>query len=247
MGKSWLRKIGRATHLWGSGSSALSYLSGNVDWRRQRDMANSVYQRAAEDKRKAGINPLFDGASAAPIAMSGTEGGSNDVLERVVGASFGMMGTALSAIKTFAEADRDRASADDIRNFMFSKSGLASAQAAEAYAGADEKTARLKLIGAQVQEAYQNIETSEAQRVQSLRLVKEIDERISLLEQQTRAATSAADRAKVEAEFYTGVGGDIDRWTNAVGFKARDASQFAAQLIGLLKKHGPTEFKNLMK
>lgn len=100
---SWLRKLGRATHLWGSGSSALSYLSGNVDWRRQRDQANSAYQRAAADKLKAGINPLFDGAAASPIAQSNTAESADSIL-KAIGLPLGLVGSALQSVNSVADS-----------------------------------------------------------------------------------------------------------------------------------------------
>lgn len=242
MGKSWLRGFGRATRLWGDGNSALSYMSGNVDWRRNRDMSNTAYQRAAADKAAAGINPLFDGAAASPSAVSNTESGSGEALGKVLSLSFGMLNTALSAVKTFADADAARSGAE----FNRSHSAYVAEQTVDLITTRPGRLAdiasRVGLTKAQTEVALESlneiaarINDLQASTEQKKKLTQEVDKRIEKLTHEISSAKSKAEVDSIVATFQKGIGGDIQRWTDAVGLKGRDIVQLVS-VFGVLAK-----------
>lgn len=188
-------------------------------------LASTEYTRKMNSMRDAGLNPILaaggwgagsqvpsSAQAQGPAASSHSSGAPMASVQSMAPLQALLLAAQIrdisSASKLKDEQARDLAITRDPRvNEMTQRAGVLTAQIAEVNASTNQKKA----------------------------LVNEINKRIALLEEETRLAKSRADIEKAVADFETGVGGDIKRWSDAVGLKGRDVTHLIGAVVGFGK------------
>lgn len=221
-----------------SASSAWDVLSGERDWRRaqaeaqknrdfQADQASKVHQTEMADLAAAGLNPMM----AAQLGGNPAPSGSVAHASQTAGSAAGLLDKGMGVLSGFANIKE-----------TLSRAALNRANSAKAVAEADDiaktQAGRLNQLAAGYEEILERAKLHGAQSKSAAAVVSEIEQRIKLLTEQTSSAKSQAERDKLAAEFASGVGGDIQRWTDALGIKGRDLTQMVAIGASLSKLFG---------
>lgn len=229
-------------------SSAVDVLSGNRDRRHnareaeknrqfQKDMRSTEVQDRMADLAAAGINPMMAGDHAA-----GTVQGSMAAPSNVAQGAQGLMDRGLGLLSQLTQIRKVESESkvnDASALKMLTESGDIKAtqggRVSQLEEGLNEIKARILSHGADVGLKGSQTRLTEAQIAAQRAIVREIDQRVAKLRHETNSAQSQADKDRVAAQFATGIGGDIQRWSDAIGLKGRDITDMMS-IIGVLGK-----------
>lgn len=188
-------------------------------------LSATEYQRKMNSMREAGLNPIL----AAGGWGAGSQVPSSAQAQGPAASSHGG-GGAMASAATMAPLQAMLLAAQ-IRDIS-SASKLKDEQAKDLEITRDprvnELTAREKQLNAMVDDLRASVQQKKA-------LTDEVNKRIEKLNHEIMSAKSKAEVDKAVAEFQTGVGGDIQRWSDAVGLKGRDVTHLIGAIVGLGK------------
>lgn len=197
-------------------------------------MSDTSMQRAAQDYQKAGINKMFlatKGMGASSPSGPAASSGNIDVGRNIQGG----INSILQSLLLKGQLDIQKAQVNDIN----SAAALKQSQAGDIGATQPGRVAEINERVGLLKEQIKDVKASEAQKQA---LINEINARVAKLNVEIvklgHEANSAASKAAVDKaieEFQVGVGGDIQRWTDAVGLKGRDIAHMVGIMTGLSK------------
>lgn len=207
--------------------SAQEFSSAEAEKARQHSLmlAETEYSRKVQSMRDAGLNPIL---------AAGGWGAGSQVPSSAQAQSHGGGGVQAHSPMAPLQALLLAAQIRDIS----SSSKLKDEQAKDLEITRDprvsELNARVNQIGEQINEIKASTEQKNA-------LTKNLNKEFDILEQKLSSAKSQAEIDSAVAEFQTGAGGVIARWTDAVGIKGRDIMHLAGalQFVSKIIKRDP--------
>lgn len=188
-------------------------------------LSRTEYSRKMDSMRDAGLNPIL----AAGGFGAGSQVPSSAQAQGPAASSHGGGGASASASSIaplqsllLAAQIRDISSAASLKDEQ--RKDLEITRDPRV----NEMEGRTKLLGEQINEVKASV-------VQKNALTNEINKRIDKLNHEITSAKSKAEIDAAIAEFQTGLGGDISRWTDAVGLKGRDVTHLVGAVVGFGK------------
>lgn len=203
----------------------------------QEYMARNQTSMQMEGMRAAGLNPILAaqfGGATPPPGPAATSHAPSVPQAHGVGSSSPSAGSPISALRDILGVVK---LGSEIRNLdSATQSNLSDSGYTDSRKLTEDSTREGQVN--RIQAEIKDIEASEAQK---RRLVDLVNEQIKEAEFKVRSAKSQAEVDEVVSDFKTGVGGSIERWSDAVGLKGRDVTQLVGAIVGLSKffKHVP--------
>lgn len=191
-------------------------------------LAQTEYQRKVDSMRDAGLNPVLAAGgwgSGSQVPTSAQAQGA--AAHSSPGSSPSASSSPMAPLQALLLAAQVR----DISSAAKLKEEQARDLALTRDPRVDEMKSRVDLVGAQIRDLNASAEQKQA-------MTKNINEELKILEQKLRSATAEAEIDEAVADFETGIGGMIGRWTDAAGFKGRDLANLAGAIIGIGKFAG---------
>lgn len=232
--------------------SAWDVLSGDRDRKFSADEAQKArdyqiwfeqnkHKLNAEGLESAGINPMLAGQIGSGSAASNVVAHASDNS----GAARDLLGKGISLLTQLAQV-RQMNSQSKLNEASAVKSlteagdigKTQQGRVDQLVAGLQEIRSRVLLHGKQADTEGARKANVEADTASKMAVTREIDQRIQKLRHETSSAKSQAERDAKAAEFAQSLGGDIQRWSDAIGLKGHDLTQMLTFSGALSKSLG---------
>lgn len=182
-------------------SSAYGASQADKQMRFQERMSSTAHQREMADMRKAGLNPVlsakYGGASTPPGASAPTPDFNSPINSALSAASMASQIRLQNAQARDVEAS---ATGKENQNYLFSQT----------------EAEQIRMVQAQLYELRSRGKLNEDQSRQLDAAIKRVDAEVKLLDNQAQHSAYDMERARAEAKFYKGVGGDIAPWLDKI-------------------------------